>query len=135
MTIEKGHPVFKAILVLRGWLCLIIVSITWNAFFSNGILLHGWARPIPFFLVVGMSLIWFLNVWSSSSVILAACTIAVGTGLRGLEVLLFAEQYDLKSRATGASLWITVSGTAIAFGIVNLVALSRKNAEDWVWSS
>jgi hypothetical protein len=130
----RNHPIRKAVLVLRSWLVLVAVMMTWNAFISNPILLTGWMRPVPFFFFAALALIWAAKSWSSTVVILCSSALTVGMFLRALEVTLYADQYNLRARFTGASIWLTIGGTAVAFGILNVLVVSRRQAEDWVWS-
>lgn len=130
----RHHPIRKAVLVLQCWLLLVAVMMTWNAFVSNPILLDGWLRPFPFLFFSALVIIWLIRVWHMRAVILCSSGITVGTILRAMEVTLYADNYNIRARFTGASIWLTIAGTAVAFGILNVLVVSRRRAEDWVWS-
>lgn len=111
---------------------MLTIVMVWNALVSRGFLLHGWVRPLPYFVLAVTALVWHVQVWASRYVIYCTAILVVGTTMRGIEVLFFADA-TLRGRLTGVSLWVTMAGTAMAFGILNLIAISRKEADEWVW--
>ena len=132
-----NHPVRRAISVLRAWLFMVAGIMCWNAIVSNPILLHGWVRPLPFWSVAVVAMFWASRIWHLRAVIWCSSFITVMFTLRALEVFFFADQdiYNLRARATGVSLWIFAAGTTISLGIINMVAVSRRSAEEAVWQS
>lgn len=135
MEVPRNHPIRRAVAVLRAWLVLVVSVMVWNALVANPILLTGWLRPLPFFFLAAVALWWSGRTWHMHSVIVCCSLISVGVFLRAVEVLLFADNYDIRARLTGVSLWLTLGGTTIAFGILNVLAVSRREAEEHVWSS
>jgi hypothetical protein len=130
----KNHPIRRAVGVLRAWLILVIGVMCWNAVVANGILLEGWMRPLPFWLLAVVGFVWLKRTWHTNTVIWCSSLICVGVLLRALELLIFANEYDMRTRLTGGSLWLAIAGTCVAFGILNVLAISRREAEEWVWS-
>lgn len=120
-------------LVLRVWLLMVAGMMVLNAHTATAYLLSEGIKPIPFYFLALIASLWFTYVWDVRVVIACCSMIVVGTFLRGCEVLLYADQFALPPRLTGTSLWWFISGTTLAFGILNLIAVSRKQAEEWVW--
>ena len=131
--VAQGHPLRKAITVLRCWLGMVAAMMLWNALVSRGFLLHGWVRPLPYLVLSAVAGFWSARTWHAKAVVWCSAAMAVGCSMRGLEVLFFSDS-STRSRLTGISLWITLAGTALAFGILNLIAISRKEADEWAWS-
>lgn len=128
------HPVTRSVIVLRAWLGLVIVMLVWNGFVANAILLEGWMRPLPFFSLAVTTAIWAWCPWRAWAVILGASTVGVGLWMRAAEVFFFAgDRYSLSTRFTGSSAWLTIGGTSILIGVLNLIVTSRRTAEEWVW--
>lgn len=130
-----NHPVRRAVTVLRAWLLMVACVMCWNAVVSNSILLTGWVRPLPFWVLAVTAMVWEIRTWHLKTVLWCCSLITVGVVLRACEVLVFADNYNLRARATGVSLWITLAGTTISFGILNVLAVSRRSAEEAVWAS
>lgn len=131
---SANHPVRRAVAVLRAWLMMVAVIMCWNAIVSNPILLHGWVRPLPFWSVAVVAMVWAQRTWSLRIVMWCSSFITVMFTLRALEVFFFADNYNIRARATGISLWVFAAGTTISLGIINMVAISRRSAEEAVWS-
>jgi len=128
------HPLSRVNQALRIWLALTAVMMFWNAGISNAILLTGALRPVPFALLGLVALYWMAFPWSGRVTIWCAALLCVGLWLRAAEVLVFGDvRYDIRTRATGTSIWILVGGTALVFGFLNLVAISRRAADVQVW--
>lgn len=120
-------------IVLRVWLGMVCFMMFFNAQTATPYLLDPPIGSIPFYFCGMVAFFWMTNVWDSKVVISCCSMIVVGTFLRGVEVLVYADQFSLKQRLTGVSLWWFISGTTLAFGILNLIGVSRKIAEDWIW--
>lgn len=127
------HPVRRAISVLRGWLLLVFIVMLWNALFANGYLLPEALRPAPFLFAAAMTLVWFRYTWHVRVVIAMSGMLTVGTLMRAIEVMCFAHQFRMNERLTALSIWLVTAGTLAAFGVLNILAISRKAAESWVW--
>lgn len=127
------HPVERSLLILRLWLAMLVVMMTWNGVVANGILLEGWMRPLPWFFLAGMAMAWATWPWYGVVVIASSSVLTVGSMLRAMEVLLFADQYSPRGRLTGLSIYMTIAGTSLLVGVLNLVVTSKKTAEEWVW--
>jgi ABC-type dipeptide/oligopeptide/nickel transport system permease subunit len=126
----KDHPVRRAVNVLRGWLVMLMVMLVFNANIAHHYLLSDRANQIPFYFLAIVAGIWFFGIWKLETIITCCSIIAVGTSLRGIELLVYAEDYTLATRFTGATLWWFCTGTTIVFGVLNLIAASRRAAED-----
>lgn len=127
------HPISRSVLVLKIWLAMLSSMLIWNCIVANGILLTGWPRPLPWFVLAGAGVVWSFNPWNGKIVIACSSLLFVGSVLRGFEVLLYADQYSGRGRLTGLSVYLTIGGTSLLIGILNLVVTSRKTAEEWVW--
>lgn len=132
--LPSHHPLMRVSYALRFWLALVALVMFWNAAVANAILLDGWLRPVPFALLGIVALTWLWRPWSGRMTIRCAAVLCVGLILRAVELVVFGEGvYDARSRATGASIWVLAGGTALVFGFLNLVAISRRAADVQVW--
>lgn len=130
------HPLSRVNQALRMWLALFAVMMFWNAVAANAILLTGAFRSVPFVVLGFVALCWMLFPWSGRVTIWSAAVMAVGVFLRGAEVVAFgADTYEPRTRASVMSLWILIGGTALVFGFLNLVAISRRAADAQVWGT
>lgn len=128
------HPLRRVSMGLRLWLSFVAVSMIWNAAVANEIILPHVLRPIPFLVLAAVAIVWLLFPWSGRVTILCSSVIAVGVVLRGMEVVVFGgDIYDARARATAASIWVLLGSTALVFGFLNLVAISRRSADLQVW--
>lgn len=112
---------------------MVVGMMVLNAHSATAYLLSPSIKPVPFYFLALVTSLWFLKIWEVKVIIACSSILVVGTFLRGCEVLFYADQYSLPPRLTGTSLWWFISGTTLAFGILNLIAVSRKIAEEWVW--
>lgn len=130
-----SSPVRKVIRVLRAWLTLLVAVMIWNALVASSILFHGWGRPLPFASLAALATWWLIHTWHTWSVIVCASGISIGVLMRAAEVLVYAHRLDIAVRLTGASLWIAIAGTTVTFGILNVLAISKRSAEETLsWS-
>lgn len=129
------HPLHRVNTGLRVWIAMIGVMLAWNAVVANGVLLDGWLRPIPFMVLAIVAGLWWFRTTSIDMTIFSSATIAVGLLLRASEVLLFGVDYDMRARMTAASVWTLIGGTTLVFGFLNLVAISRRQADVQVWGA
>lgn len=130
----KPHPIRRAILVLRIWLGMLVVMWFINANVATGYLFNDVVKSIPFYFLMMVALLWLFNTWDPRVVIVCCSALVVGPFLRGIEVLLYADHFILQQRLTGVTLWWFISGTTLAFGVLNLIAAGRRNAEEAVWA-
>lgn len=128
----KTHPIHRAVTTIRAWLLMLIGIMIINAVVATPYLYGEVFRPYPFMAIALVAGFWAVRAWDTTAVVMCCSTIVVGTFLRGLEVLFYAEAFPLKQRLTGLTLWCFVSGTTLAFGILSLIAASRRLAEEWV---
>lgn len=128
----KNHPVRRAVGVLRFWLVMLTVVMVINAHTATGYVLSPLTKAFPFYFLAMVAFFWFANIWIANVVIVCSTIVGGGTFLRGLEVLFYADRFSITQRLTGVTLWWFVGGTTLAFGILNLLAVSRKEAEEWV---
>lgn len=126
--IETGHPLMHVARALRWWLVLLVLVMVWNAFISNAVLFPGLFRPIPYVVMGAVALYWLLDVWHARRVVVCSSILAVGTTMRGLEVLIFAD-INTRARLAAASVWALIGATALVFGIMNSVAISRAHTD------
>ena len=126
---HSGHPLDTATQIIRAWLVTLALVMTWNSFISLGVLLGGWLRPIPFVVTALIALIWVWGVGKPNVSIICSSTIGVLSGLRGVEILFYGEQFTFDGRLTIASLWFLVTATSISFGVLAILVSARKEAE------
>lgn len=132
-TLDSRHPLKLVNTVLRLWLVALMVVMTWNAFIANEVLLTGWIRPVPFIVMSVLAIVWALDTWNAWQVAICSSTLGVGLVLRGIEVLVFQEKYDMRTRLTAMSVWLFVGVSVLVFGFMNLVMISRVTANSKVW--
>ena len=132
---SADHPIRRAMTVLRIWLGMVVILMMINANVATAYVLGETAKAVPFYFLSFLAFLWLMKVWESRVVILCCVLIVVGVFLRGCEVLFYADQFGLTQRLTGVTLWWFVGGTTLAFGILNLIAVSRRDAEEWIWES
>lgn len=134
--LPSRHPLRRVNQALRMWLAMFALMMFWNAAAANPIILSGALRPIPFTVLGFVALCWLLFPWSGSVTIWSAALMSVGVLLRGAEIVAFgADTYEPRTRASAVSLWVLISGTALVFGFLNLVAISRRSADAQVWGT
>jgi hypothetical protein len=127
----ENHPLRRGVRVLQWWLIMFALMMLWNACVANGYVLTGVARPLPFLFLAAAAMAWAWFAWCNRTVIGASSIIAVGTALRGTEIMLWSES-EIPGRLTAISLWFAMAGTALAFGVLNIIAISRKEADEWI---
>ena len=129
--VPEHHPLRRAITVLRSWLVMLTAMMLWNALVARPYLLHGWVRPLPYLVLAATGAYWAKCVWDGRTVIICTAIVTVGTMLRGVEVMGYSDA-TLSGRLTGISLWFMMAGTAMSFGVLNLIAISRREADEWI---
>ena len=132
--LPSHHPLMRVSQALRVWLAMVAVIMFWNAVVANEILLNYPVKAVPFVLLGVVALVWLTHPWSGRVTIWCSALLFVGLVLRAVEIATFgAEVYDPRSLATASSVWVLVAGTALVFGFLNLVAISRRAADVQVW--
>jgi hypothetical protein len=126
-----NHPLVRGVHVLQWWLIMFAVMMLWNACVANAYVLTGFVRPLPFLFLAATAMAWAWFVWCNRTVIACSSLVAVGTMLRGAEIMVWSEG-NVPGRLTAISLWFAMAGTALAFGVLNIIAISRKEADEWI---
>jgi hypothetical protein len=134
-TLHPRHPLRMVSIALRIWLSFLILVMLWTAWVANGVLFEGWVRPLPFVYMALVALLWAMDVWNEYRVSICSALLGVGLAMRGAEILLFQDAYDIRTRMTAASVWVFIGVSVLVFGFMNLVAISRMTANSEVWGS
>lgn len=124
-----SHPLMKVTVMLRAWLALFTTFMFFNMFVAQPITLGGNLRPVPFAVMGVIGIVWWWWVWSAPITIMCSATVTAGVMMRAVEVLFFLDRYTLNTRLTGASIWVFISGTTMLFGLLSLIAITRRLAE------
>jgi hypothetical protein len=119
-------------LILRLWLGMVVLTMLTYATSATGYLISDKAVTIPFLCLAIIAVIWIVYAWHPKAIIGCTSLMTVGIFLRGVEVIIFAEQFTIQQRVVGTTLWWFIASTTLAVGILNLVAASRQRAERWV---
>jgi len=132
--LPSHHPLKRVSLALRVWLALLAAVMFWNAVVANEILLNDPMKAVPFVVLGIVALVWLTHPWSGRVTIWCSALLSVGLVMRAVEIAMFgAEVYDAREQATVSSIWVLIAATALVFGFLNLVAISRRAADVQVW--